>query len=242
LVSSEAYREKMIIPFGCMKIDELFDGGLKVGELTLVYGDYGTGKTLLCFMVTLKCLEKGYKVIYVTTEKPFAIERLVQLAEKTVLEDMKKEILKNLIVITPENFLEQTEIVYKLEFFITQKVKLVIFDSITERYREVLSGKKASIWANKVLNEQMALLKYIASSKEISIIVTGNTTDVISSSSQVGKDVVASKVIKYWCDNIIRLERKDDERILTVEVKKGTSKNISIKFKITSEGISYGYD
>lgn len=239
---NEVQGEKTIIPFGCMKIDELFDGGLKSGELTLVYGDYGAGKTLLCFMITLKCLEKGYKVIYVTTEKPFAIERLVQLAEKTVLDGMKKEILKNLIVITPENFSEQTEIVYRLELFITQKVKLVIFDSITERYREVLSGKKTSIWANKVLNEQMALLKYIASSKEILIIVTGHITDVLGSNSRIGKDVVASKVIKYWCDNIIRLERKNGERILTIEVKRRTDKNISIRFKITSEGISYGYN
>lgn len=228
--------ENIIIPFGFKKIDELFDGGLRDREITLIYGDYGTGKTLLCFMAALNCLREGFKVIYITTEKPFTIERMFQLAEKSILKDAnKKEFIKNLIVISPEDFNEQIEVIYRLELFVTEKVKLIVFDSITDRYREILSKKNVTIWANKVLNEQMAILKYIAKTKKTSVIITGHVINVVGSG--IEKDVIASKVVRYWCDNIIRLERVNSERTLIIEVKKGCYNGTSIKFKITSEGV-----
>lgn len=208
----------------------------------MIYGTQGVGKTLLCFLATIRCLKHGFKTIYISTERLFAVERIIQLIKDSDVNI--KGLLENLIVITPNNFDEQTLLIKKLEFFISPNVRLIVFDNITDEYLNSLTSKKTTILANKALNEQMAMLKYISKKKNIPIIVTGHLIE----SSAINKkgDVVASKVIRYWCDNIIRLEKKGEKRMLVLEkfCKNNVEykKEVMIYFRITTRGIVYDND
>jgi DNA repair protein RadB len=220
-------------------IDNIICGAFKEGKVTLIYGDQGTGKTLLCFLATIKCLKYGFKAIYISTERPFPIERIIQLIKDHI---NLKELLKNLIVLMPNDFSEQTLLIKKLEFFISPKIRLIVFDNITDEYLNSLtSKKKTAILINKTLNEQMAILKYISKKRSMPIIVTGHLIE--PSNEKMEKDVAASKVIRYWCDNIIRLEKKGEKRILTIEkfYKDNVEyiEKIVISFRITEGGIVY---
>lgn len=220
------------------KIDRLFENLLKEGEITLIYGDHGTGKTCICFLATLKYIKNKFKVIYITTEIPFTVERIVQLTEKDTMKYVRN-LFENIIVITPKTFIEQNNLIKRIEYYISPAVKLLIFDSITEKYREITSKKEVTILANKILNEQMGLLKYIAINRRIAVLITGQLTEAIKRGCQ---DVVASKVIRYWCDKIIKLERLDDIRYLITEKcgEAEVNKKIPIPFKIVEGGMIIG--
>ncbi|MCS7097149.1 MAG: hypothetical protein NZ926_01535 [Candidatus Methanomethylicia archaeon] len=228
----------IIIPFGWKKLDEKLNGGLYGKEITMIYGSYGTGKTLLCLMASISCIEMGFKTIFINTETPFAIERIVQLIRNRGGEECgKKELiekLEKLMLFNLNDFDEQMYLINKLELFVTQGVKLIVFDSIIDKYRESLLGKKTAIKSSKMLNEQIAFLKYVANKNYVSILLTGQVTEV---HGHLKSEVVASKIIKFWCDNIIRLEREYLGRRLIIEKAKKEVKEISIPYKITSKGI-----
>src|SRR6056297_559226 len=108
-------------------LDWLLEGGYENEIITTIYGPPGSGKTNM----SLLCMVNNYdkKIIYVDTEGSFSITRIKQLA------DNYEEILKKIIVLTPTNFDEQKKVFEKLKNLVTDKIGLIIIDSIAMLYR-----------------------------------------------------------------------------------------------------------
>ena len=88
---------------GSSRIDELLGGGLEVGYITELVGEYGAGKTQLCHqlavMVQLPREEGGLeaKALYIDTEGTFRPERIVSMAEYRGLDP--REALENIVYV-----------------------------------------------------------------------------------------------------------------------------------------------
>ncbi|OYT43291.1 MAG: DNA repair protein RadB, partial [Candidatus Aenigmarchaeota archaeon ex4484_56] len=106
-------------------LDELLRGGIEFGVISNFYGPPGSGKTNLCLLYTLSCLNNNSLVAYIDTENGFSIERFFQLGGT-------RDLLKKVYYEKPKNFKEQLKSIRKFE---KVDVQLIVVDSLVSLYR-----------------------------------------------------------------------------------------------------------
>lgn len=92
--------------------------------ITNLSGAPGTGKTNLCLLAMLHCIQGGGTVTYIDTEGGFSFQRLAQLLPTYKL------ILRQINLLEPKNFSEQGALIRGLK-----GTDLVIVDSLSALYR-----------------------------------------------------------------------------------------------------------
>lgn len=212
------------------KLYGMFGSELEEGGLILVYGEAGTGKTTIAIQLSVIYASRGYKVMYLTTEHPFAAERVADM-----IGDEIKNVGERIYVIKLRSFKQQLEVIDKLEMFIAPKLRFIVIDTITDNYREIVAEGVDVVKANMTLNRQLATLQYIAKAKEITIMITGQMRGTLENNKD---EIVASKVMRHWPDRIVRLERLGEKRVAIIEKSKNKDEvNKRVFFKITDRGI-----
>src|SRR5512137_2627613 len=71
-------RPSVKVPVQCKPLDDLLDGGIESGCLTLFYGEAGSGKTNICLQLARNVARDEKKVVFVDTEG-VSLERLRQI-------------------------------------------------------------------------------------------------------------------------------------------------------------------
>ena len=134
------------ISTGSANLDELFGGGIETNAITEIYGEYGTGKTQICHvlstMVSRPKLEGGLnaKVLYIDTENTFRPERIVSIAEARTMDPERS--LEHIIVAKAYNSAHQELIIEQTGPVIEDNnIKLVIVDSAVAHYRAEFLGR-----------------------------------------------------------------------------------------------------
>lgn len=125
---------------GSQKLDELLGGGVKMGSITEIFGEFRTGKTQLCHTLAVTCQlpsSKGGgrgKCLYIDTEGTFRPERLLQIAEKFELNG--REVLENIAYARAYNSDHQAQLVIEASALMAKsRFALMIVDSATTKYR-----------------------------------------------------------------------------------------------------------
>ncbi|MBC7112577.1 MAG: hypothetical protein H5T34_00910 [Candidatus Methanomethyliales bacterium] len=191
--------EIKILSTGCHELDLLLGGGLVPGEILLIYGERGSGKTTFVFQTLLNAAFKGLKSILFSTEGYASLRRL-----KNMVSSSWAEISDRILVSTVKEFQEQDSIIENLELILPHDVALVAFDSITSCYRVALKEKENNIILNKMLNRELAIIKDLSIRR---LLATVLTSDVTSPPDDKELQPVASQILTYWCDKIARLDR-----------------------------------
>jgi DNA repair protein RadB len=216
------------ISTGSIFLDELFTGGYDKDIVTTLYGPSGSGKTNLCLIAAIKIAEEGKKVIFIDTEGGIAVERIKQISRHY------EETLKNIIFFSPMNFNEQIEIFETLRDIISDKVGMVVVDSISMLYRLEL-GKKEEVYdVNTALGRQIAYLVEIARRKRIPVLMTNQ---VYSDFASKGVKMVGGDLIKYGSKCLIELKKEDDYRSVILKKHRHLPEGIGVKFNIVQNGI-----
>ncbi len=188
-------------------------------EISLFYGAAGTGKTTFCYLAVIENVNKG-KVIFIDTEDGFSLERFNQLVGNNF-----KETLDKILIFKINSFKDQQLKIKKLLDIIKKtNVSLIIVDTMGSYYRRMVKSKPDL--ANKMLNSQLRILKYI--SKKIPVVITSQVYQDIENNmiSLVGK-----KILDRYYKNLIKLEKKPS-RILYC-------KDLKLEFEINDEGINF---
>ncbi|NWT74656.1 RAD51 protein, partial [Prunella himalayana] len=79
------------ITTGSKELDKLLQGGIETGSITELFGEFRTGKTQLCHTLAVTCqlpIDRGGgegKAMYIDTEGTFRPERLLAVAERSVI-------------------------------------------------------------------------------------------------------------------------------------------------------------
>ncbi|RMD66968.1 hypothetical protein D6817_02890, partial [Candidatus Pacearchaeota archaeon] len=118
------------ISAGSYDLNKWLHGGYELGVVSVIYGPAGTGKTNFCVLASISQAKKGNKVIYVDTEGGFSVERVKQIAESDT-----ERVLKNILLLKPTNFSEQTKDIAKLNKHLKSESQLIVVDSMTTLYR-----------------------------------------------------------------------------------------------------------
>lgn len=199
---------------GCSSLDKLLGGGLPGDGVSLVYGEAETGKSSLAIQCAVDCARAGLKAIFIDSNGAFSSRRLSQIA----YHDCEK-ISPLIILIRPTTFQEQVHALDHLENYITEKVGLLVVDTITSLYRVELGGPKKTFALNRELNRQIAYLSEIATSRMVATLITSQVRSIFIR-DRVGVEPVATRVLKFWSDIVLNLKPTGQTRIIKAVLEK----------------------
>ncbi|XP_031564832.1 DNA repair protein RAD51 homolog 2-like isoform X1 [Actinia tenebrosa] len=177
-------------PTSLLPLDKQLHGGLPCGTISEITGPAGCGKTQFCIMLSILAtlpVDKGgleSNVIYIDTEAAFSATRLVEMAESRFPELFDSQ--SSVLALTEKIhvFWEPTcsalwERLQTLEEeVIAKKVKLIVLDSIASVVRKEFDSRSSKNITERtnLLSKEAAILKYIAETFNIPVVVTNQIT------------------------------------------------------------------
>lgn len=234
------------ISAGSYDLNKWLYGGYEKDIITTIYGPAGTGKTNLCILAATSQAKKGNKVVFIDTEGGFSIDRLKQMTGGS--NETTEEVLKNIMLLKPTNFEEQTKAFSKILSAIKGKenIGLIIIDGISMLYRLEIAKVSHDYEKVKAINSQLArqlrILSEIARKRLIPIIITNQVySDFLSKQDVInGKEkqvhMVGGDILKYWSKCIIELQNNRGKRKAILKKHRSLPEK-ELSFIITNSGI-----
>jgi RecA/RadA recombinase len=204
------------IQTGCKCIDSKIGGGISPETVTLIYGEPETGKTTLAMQCAVNCAVQNLKVLFVDCDNTFYAKRLAQISG-----DRFDEVAERIILVKPKDFKEQTALIDQIQDY-TANVGLINIDTFTSLYSAKVSespGKAKAFSVNRELNRQLAILAQTTKIRKIPLIITSQVRSVFTDQSSSVRPV-ATRVLKFWADNIIALKPTEQPHTIKATLEK----------------------
>lgn len=217
------------LPIGSKPLDDLLEGGLEGGAITLLFGEAGSGKTNICLQVARNVATTGKKVVYIDTEG-VSLERLKQIAGEDY-----EEVMKNVLFFEPHSFDEQEKFVDKAAKLAESslEVGVIILDSATIHYRLTRNDEERGV--RKSLSPQLAKLLAVARSKDLPVLLTSQVyTDIEKGTFEP----LGGHVLLHNAKAIIRLDKVSTGVRRAVIIKhRHLEEGRRAEFKLTNSGV-----
>ncbi len=222
------------ISTGCRCIDNNLCGGFSPDSVSLIYGEPETGKTTLAIQSAVSCGLQNYKTLFVDCDNTFSTKRLSQLSGEKF-----DQIAEQIILVKPKDFKEQTAVIDRLQEYTVKNFGLIVIDTFTSLYGAKVcetSGKAFSV--NRELNRQLAILAQTVKIRKIPVIITSQVRSVLDQSDGSVRPV-ATRVLKFWSDNIIALKPTDFPQSIKAVLEKSreNDQEITCYVQILERGI-----
>jgi len=182
----------------------MLGGGFSAGSLSLIFGESGTGKTTLAMQCVVNNVREDKGAIYVDSNNEFSLERLSQIA----FEDFD-EITPSIIVFSPRSLEEQSELIQHFWGFVTSRIGLIVFDTISSLYSLELSDRRETFRFNREMNRQLAYLLELAREKGVATILTSQVRSNLESENTGEEESIeplAARLLGFWSDSILCLK------------------------------------
>ncbi|GAQ85938.1 putative DNA repair protein RAD51 [Klebsormidium nitens] len=183
------------LPTNLPSLDDALRGGVPLGSITELVGPAGVGKTQLCLMLsifaTLPTDIGGLdgKCVYIDTENKFSAKRLIEIATMRLPDSFPDEqavqhLTSRVLVLRPNSAIDLLTRLQKLEeAMIREKAKLIVLDSVAALVRSEY-GHDQLQQRQDLLGRQAALLKYLAETFRIPVVVTNQVMAQMGAPSQ----------------------------------------------------------
>ena len=155
-----------MISTGLQKIDKFLSGGIPDGVIVDIFGENGTGKTLLLSQLIINSIKNGGNVLYLDTTGGFRPERILEIQKES---DIEIDLLEKITVSRITNTSEQIKSINDLE---NSKFSLIVIDNITDLFSYEYQKNESAFEKNSIFMKYMHKLSYFAIRKKIPIIVT----------------------------------------------------------------------
>lgn len=204
---------------GIGELDRVLGGGLVPGEVVLMIGEPGIGKSTLLTHLSIAQSRLG-KVVYVCGEEsPGQVKlRLARLGGS----NKDSKVQENL------NMLSATEVEVVLNTIEREDIKLLIIDSVQTMYTSVIAGQAGGISQIKEVTAQ--LIRY-AKSKDVPVLLVGHVTK--------DGEMAGPKVLEHMVDAVLDLsgDRYHDLRLLrTIKNRFGATDEVGV-FRMGEKGM-----
>lgn len=162
---------------GCKKLDEILGGGIETQALTELIGEYGSGKTQICMMLSITAQlphDKGGlegRVAFIDTEGTFMPERIYQIASSMGLNP--NEAAGNIFVARAYNSSHQCLLIDRLFMLCPENnIKLVVVDSMISHFRGEYIGRENLSDRQQKLNQYLHKLIRLSEAYNLAVVVT----------------------------------------------------------------------
>ena len=228
-------RNPEFLSTGCESLDRMLGGGIQRGEVTLIYGEPGTGKTSLATQCALRCARDGLKTIFIDSDNTFSLNRLAQMAGNEL-----DKVSPLIFIFKPQSFHEQSLLIESLESYNLRSIVLIIVDTITSLYSAELGSTEKVFALNMKLNRQLAYLKELARSYNTSVLLISQVRSMVQGKPDEKKiEPVATRVLKFWAQDIINLEATSEPTIkeATLETSLNHGDNVTCFYSLDRSGL-----
>jgi DNA repair protein RadB len=218
------------VPTGAAPIDRLLQGGLEPDGLTEVYGEGGTGKTILCLEAALHAARADRWVFYIDTEG-VSTERVAQMAG-----DDAERLLRRLLISTPPDLARQEEAVHTATALAREgqrPIGLIVLDSAVLHYRLSL-GTADEEEARRRLLAQLADLLGCAIATHVPVLFTNQVWRNVSTGSL---EPIGGPFVNHLSKTILRLDRPESGPRRAVLVKHRSLPPQETSYRITGGGL-----
>jgi DNA repair protein RadA len=171
------------INVGCESLNELLGGGVETQAITELAGEFGSGKTQICFTlcVTVQTpLEKGGlggSALFIDTEGTFRPERIGQIATSRGFDS--NDVVKNIITARAYNSDHQILIANDIDRLIRQNplkmdkpLRLVVVDSVVSHFRSEFIGRQNLPERQQKLNAHIHKLLRLSEAHNFAVVLT----------------------------------------------------------------------
>jgi len=206
-----------VIPSRCEPLDRLLGGGFTVGDLAVIYGEAGTGKTTLVIQTAVEAARRGSKVLYIDADHSFTHQRFMQLAGEDA-----DAVSKRILLFFPETFSAQSNLIENIENYVTASTRLMVVDTVTSLYRVSLGSAERTFSLNRELNRQLAYLSEVALRRKLVTLLTSQVHARMD--FPFGRiEPVARRTLAHWPKTIIRLRNTPDRsrKEIVIERRRG---------------------
>jgi len=227
---------------GSEEFDRVLGGGIETGVITELIGEYSTGKTQICFTLSVLAqlpVEEGGldgNVCFIDTEGTFIPERIKQIAETRGLDP--EEILGGVLVARAYNSEHQISLIDGLpEVCMDNDVKLVVVDSMIGHFRGEYIGRSNLPERQQKLGHCLGSLLRIAEAFNLAVVLTNQ----VHSNPQVmfgdPNSPTGGHVMAHACNHrvFIRNGRKNTSLLRVID--SPTLPEEKIRIAITDAGI-----
>jgi DNA repair protein RadB len=217
-------------PTGSAPVDSLLGGGLEPDGITQLYGEGGTGKTILCLEATVRTLRSERWVAYIDTEG-LSMERLQGMGGPET-----PQLLRHLLLTTPRDLAEQTAAVSTACGLVRdgqRPVGLLVVDSATLHYRLSL-GTDQEEEARRELVRELSELLATAISHSVPVLLTNQ---VYYSPATGQHEPLGGPWVNHASKTILRFDRLPGSRRRVVLVKHRSRPESAVVVRITARGL-----
>ncbi|MEM2111546.1 MAG: DNA repair and recombination protein RadA [Candidatus Bathyarchaeia archaeon] len=162
---------------GSKKLDEILGGGIETQALTELIGEFGSGKTQICMMLSVTAQlpnEKGGlegSVAFIDTEGTFMPERIYQISSGLGLDP--QNVANNIFVARAYNSSHQCLLIDRLFTLCPENnIKLVVIDSIISHFRGEYIGRETLSERQQKLNQYLHKIIRLSEAYNLAIVLT----------------------------------------------------------------------
>ena len=218
------------LPTGVPGVDALLGGGLEPDGLTELYGEGGSGKTLLCLQAAVGVALADRWVFYIDTEG-VSVDRLEAIAQGRL-----DAVLRRLLLATPHSLEEQGRAVARAAALAREGLRpvgLIVLDSATFYYRLTLAGG-AEDEGRLALGLELADLLAASLAAHVPVLFTNQ---VWRNPRGGTLEPLGGSFVNHAAKTILRVERLPGDRRRVVLVKHRARPEGSAEFRITPTGL-----
>jgi len=198
------------------------------GRQYLFYGDESTGKTTFAVTVAIGMMMNGQAVVWFDCGGRLYLPRLQQLLSHARVDP------ELFYLSSPQTFDEQEERVLGVAEALPEKAGLIVCDDFTYLHRLAIEGDvRRDLPVYKRLGFQVALIKEVCLDKKKASIIIGQVHDV---PMEDRPKLVASRVVSYWPDVVVRFESALAPGVKVAMVEK-PQEGERLTFHVTASGI-----
>jgi len=175
----ERRKQVLRLTTGSKAFDSLLQGGVESQAVLELAGEYGAGKTQICFTLCVTAHLPpeqgglGGGALYIDTEGTFRPERVAQIAQAYGLDPY--DVLSDIVVARAFNSDHQILIVNKAGEVIKERdLKLVIVDSLISHFRSEYLGRENLAVRQQKLNNHLHKLLRLAEVHNVPVVITNH--------------------------------------------------------------------